>query len=112
VTRAHRYGIAGEAAAAAYLQQLGFHIVTRNLRSPDGEIDIVARDGETVVFIEVKARTSRRFGTALGAVDQRKRARMRAVAADFLQFMEPSAKARFDVLAIEGTTMRLYRGAF
>jgi len=112
VTRAHRFGAAGEEAAAAYLQSLGFRILARNLRAPDGEIDIVAREGETFVFIEVKARRSYRFGSALGAVDRRKRKRIRAVAEDYLQFVSPAATARFDVLAIDGSAMRLYRGAF
>ncbi|GAC1544255.1 MAG: YraN family protein [Vulcanimicrobiaceae bacterium] len=112
MTRAHRFGAAGEDAAAAYLRSIGFRILTRNLRAPGGEIDIVARDGETIVFIEVKARTSRRFGSALGAVDARKRARIRAVAEDYLQFAAPAAQARFDVLTIDGPAMRLYRGAF
>ncbi len=105
-------GRSGEDAAAAYIASLGFRIVARNLRGPGGEIDIVARDGETYVFIEVKTRTSRTFGGALAAVDARKRARIRAAAADFLQFVAPRAYARFDVLAIDGRRMRLHRGAF
>ncbi len=112
MTRAQRFGAAGEDAAAAYLKSLGFRILVRNLRAPDGEIDVVAREGTTFVFVEVKARTSHRFGSALGAVDYRKRKRIRAVAEDYLQFVAPAADARFDVLAIDGTTMRLYRGAF
>lgn len=112
MTRAHRYGEASEAAAATYLRSLGFAILTRNLRTPDGEIDIVAREGGTLVFIEVKARASYRFGSPLGAVDRRKRARIRAVAEDYLQFVAPTAKARFDVLTVDGATLRLYRDAF
>jgi len=105
-------GPAAEGAAAAYLTTLGFRVLERNLRSPGGEIDIVALDGDTVVFVEVKARASRAFGSALGAVDARKRARIRAVAADYLQFFAPAARARFDVITIEGTTLRLHRNAF
>lgn len=105
-------GRAGEEAAAAYLAGLGFRIERRNLRTPDGEIDIVAREGDTLVFVEVKARTSRAFGSALGAVDRRKRARIRAVAEDYLQYFPPQAKVRFDVVAIDGETIRLHRGAF
>ncbi len=105
-------GRAGEDAAAAYVASLGFHVVARNLRGPGGEIDIVARDGQTYVFIEVKTRASRAFGRALAAVDARKRARIRAVAADYLQFVAPQACARFDVLAIDGCDMCLHRGAF
>ncbi len=112
MSRACDLGAAGEDAASAYLQSIGYRIVTRNLRGPGGEIDIVARDGETIVFVEVKSRTSRRFGSALGAVDARKRARLRSVAADYLQFVAPNARARFDVLTFEGATLRLYRNAF
>lgn len=108
----HRLGTAAEDCAAAHLRTLGFRILRRNLRGPGGEIDIVARDGETVVFVEVKARRSRAYGSALGAVDARKRARIRAVAADYLQIFAPSARARFDVLTIEPGAIRLHRGAF
>ena len=105
-------GRAGEAAAADYLATLGFRIERRNLRTPDGEIDIVARDGDTIVFVEVKARATRTYGNALGAVDARKRRRIRAVAEDYLQYFEPEAKVRFDVVTIEGGAIRLHRGAF
>ena len=107
-----RLGRAGEDAAAAHLEALGYRILKRNLRGPGGEIDIVARDGATIAFVEVKARESRRFGSALAAVDARKRRRIRAIAADFLQYLEPGAKARFDVLAIENGRLTLHRGAF
>jgi putative endonuclease len=105
-------GRAGEDAAAAYLSGLGYRIERRNLRTPDGEIDIVARDGDTLVFVEVKARRSHAFGSAVGAVDARKRARIRAVAEDYLQFFPAHAKVRFDIVAIDGATIRLHRGAF
>jgi len=105
-------GRAGEQAAVDYLRSLGFEILRRNLRGPGGEIDIVAREAGVVVFVEVKTRSSRTFGSAMGAVDARKRRRIRAVAEDFLQFFAPGAKARFDVLAIDGASMRLHRGAF
>ncbi len=105
-------GASGEDAAADYLRSLGYRIVRRNLRGPGGEIDIVATDGEIVVFVEVKARRTRTYGSALAAVDARKRQRIRAVAADYLQFFAPHAKARFDVLAIDGALVRHVRGAF
>ncbi len=107
-----RLGQTGEDLAAAHLRELGYRIVKRNLRGPGGEIDIVAWDGETLAFVEVKARESRTFGSALGAVDARKRRRLRAIAADFLQFFAPEAKARFDVLTIERGTLVLHRNAF
>ncbi len=107
-----RFGQSGEERAAAYLRALGFRLERRNLRTPDGEIDIVAREGDTLVFVEVKARATRSFGGALGAVDARKRARIRAAAEDYLQFFPPQPKVRFDVVTIDGDTIRLHRGAF
>jgi putative endonuclease len=107
-----RLGRAGEDAACAYLESLGLRIMRRNLRGPGGEIDIVAAEGETIVFVEVKARTGRTFGSAVSAVNAAKRRRIRAVAADFLQFVAPQAKARFDVLAIDAGRMTLHRNAF
>ncbi len=101
-----------EDAAAAYVTRLGMRILGRNVRIREGEVDIVALDGETVVFIEVKARSNRRFGSALAAVDARKRRRLRAAAADYLQFVAPQARARFDVLTVERDGPRLHRGAF
>jgi putative endonuclease len=107
-----RLGDAAEATAVRYLESLGYRIVKRNLRGPGGEIDIVAQEGATMVFIEVKARTSATYGSALAAVDARKRKRIRAIAEDYLQFFAPTMKARFDVLALDRGTARLYRGAF
>jgi len=112
VSRASGKGHAGEEAAARYLESLGYRILRRNLRGPEGEIDILARDGRVLVFVEVKAREGRRFGSALGAVDARKRARIRALAANYLQFLPPQAEVRFDVVAFDGTRVAHYRGAF
>ncbi len=105
-------GRAGEAKAAAFLETCGYHIVQRNVRLPGGEIDLVCRDGETVVFVEVKSRGSARFGTALAAVDARKRATLRRLAADYLQIVQPHACVRFDVVALDGDRMTLHRNAF
>lgn len=102
----------GEAAAAAFLESLGFRILRRNLRGPGGEIDIVAREGRTLVFVEVKVRRGAAFGRAIEAVDWRKRRRIRTLAADFLQFFEEPPKVRFDVLAIDPDGMKLHRAAF
>ncbi len=101
-----------EDAAAEYVASLGWRILRRNLYGTGGEIDIVALDGATVVFIEVKARETRTFGSALSAVDARKRARIRAIAADFLQVVARNARARFDVVAFENGKLRHYRNAF
>ncbi|HZX67255.1 MAG TPA: YraN family protein [Candidatus Elarobacter sp.] len=105
-------GRAGETAAAALLEAAGYRIVARNVRLPGGEIDIIARDGDTVVFVEVKARASRTFGSAVGAVDARKRATLRKIAGDWLQVAAPRARARFDVVTFDGGRATLHRGAF
>jgi len=108
---AHR-GRQGEAAAAGYLEALGFRIVGRNVRFPGGEIDLVCKDGQTLVFVEVKARTSSAFGSALTAVDARKRRKIRDMAADYAQIHAPAASIRFDVVTIEGEKLALHKGAF
>ena len=111
MNRAER-GRAGEDAAVALLQAEGYRIVGRNVRVPGGEIDVIARDGDVVVFVEVKARASHAFGSAAGAVDARKRARLRAAAGDWLQIAAPRARARFDVVTVEYGHATLRRGAF
>ena len=105
-------GRAGEDAAAALLEANGYRIVARNVRVPGGEIDIIARDGDVVVFVEVKARAGASFGGALRAVDARKRATLRACAADWLQIAAPRARARFDVVTFDRGRAQLHRGAF
>ncbi|MGH7707929.1 MAG: YraN family protein [Vulcanimicrobiaceae bacterium] len=105
-------GRAAEDRAAAYLAANGLRIVARNFRGPGGEIDIVAVDRGTLVFVEVKQRATAGFGSALAAVDARKRRRIRTVAEDFLQFVPHVTKIRFDVLAIDGDRIRHHRGAF
>jgi putative endonuclease len=107
-----RKGRAGEDAAAGYLESLGYRILRRNLRGPDGEIDILARDGGALVFVEVKARAGRSFGSALGAVDARKRRRIRALAADYLQFLPAHAEVRFDVITFDRGNLAHHIGAF
>ncbi|GAC1411030.1 MAG: hypothetical protein NVSMB64_20520 [Candidatus Velthaea sp.] len=64
------------------------------------------------MFVEVKARKSARFGSALAAVDARKRRTLRALASDWLQIAAPHARARFDIVTIDGDRIELHRGAF
>jgi putative endonuclease len=94
------------------LESAGYVIVGRNVRVPGGEIDIICRDGDVVVFVEVKTRVSARFGSALAAVDARKRRKLRTLAADWLQYSAPRARARFDIVTVEGSRAVLHRGAF
>jgi putative endonuclease len=105
-------GRAGEARAADFLQSAGYRIVRRNLRLPGGEIDLVCREGDVIVFVEVKVRWSSRFGSALSAVNARKRATLRRLAADYVQIVAPNARVRFDVVAVDGERMILHRDAF
>ncbi len=105
-------GRAAEDAAAALLEAHGYRIVGRNVRLPGGEIDIIAREGDTVIFVEVKARASGTFGSAVQAVDGRKRATLRTIASDWLQIAAPRAKARFDVVTFDRGRAQLHRGAF
>jgi len=105
-------GRTGEDAAVALLRKRGYEIVGRNVRMPGGEIDVVARDGNVVVFVEVKARESRRFGSAVSAVDARKRRTLRRLAGEWLQLFAPRAMARFDVVAADGPQLAHYKDAF
>lgn len=105
-------GRAGEDRAAEFLQACGYRIVARNVRVSGGEIDAICLDGATLVVVEVKRRDSKRFGSALAAVDSRKRTALRRAAADYAQVVAPTAKIRFDVVAMDGDRVHLHRNAF
>jgi putative endonuclease len=94
-------GQLGEALAAQYLERRGFEIVARNLRSRLGEIDLVARDGRALVFVEVKARRGRRGDPPQAAVDGRKQARLARLALEYLaRTRRGDRTCRFDVVAV------------
>ncbi len=112
MNRRGKLGRQGEDTAVRLLEQRGYTVLGRNVRLPGGEIDVIGKDGDTIVFIEVKTRESGRFGSALGAVDARKRRTLRALAADWLQVAAPRARARFDVVTVDGERAELHRGAF
>jgi putative endonuclease len=99
--RRRAFGALGEQAAAAWLRGRGYEIVARNVRTRYGEIDLVARDGATLVFVEVKARSGPRFGHPLESVGARKRARLARLAAAFMHEhgIEPD-RIRFDAVAV------------
>jgi putative endonuclease len=107
-----RKGQAGEDRAVAFLSAHGYRVLARNVRLPGGEIDAVALDGPTLVIVEVKRRDGATFGNALRAVDARKRATLRRIAADYAQVVAPNAKIRFDVVALDGNRAVLHRNAF
>ena len=96
-----RLGEAGEAAAERWLRGAGLVIVARGFRVRCGEIDLIARDGPVVVFVEVKTRTSDGFGRPAEAVTAIKRGRIARVAALFLARSGWGEKAcRFDVVEV------------
>lgn len=96
-------GAKAEQAAADFLQAQGLQILERNYLRRLGELDIVARDGETLVIAEVRCRSSNRFGGAAASVDTRKRMRLIRAASQLLQQRRDLARlrVRFDVLAVD-----------
>lgn len=94
-------GRRAEAAAAALLEAKGLRIVARNWRLPTGELDLVADDGGTCVFVEVRSRTGTAFGHPLEAVTAHKRARVVRAARHYLAEVGPKADGfRFDVVGV------------
>jgi putative endonuclease len=97
-----KQGQAGEDAALAYLQKKGLKILERNYRFERGEIDLIAEEGEELVFIEVKARRSNAFGSPEDAVTEEKQEQIIAVADGYLYERDINNRpCRFDVVAIE-----------
>ena len=94
-------GRRGEDAAARYLRRLGYVIVARGHRDNIGEIDLVAIDGRTVVFVEVKTRTTHDAGHPADAVDDAKQKRLTRLALSYLKRHDLlECRARFDVVAV------------
>lgn len=95
-------GYFGEDLAAKHLEQAGLAVMLRNYRCPKGEIDIIARDGKTLVFVEVRLRTSAVRGYAEESIGLWKKQRLRSIATYFLldKGYETWPDIRFDVIAI------------
>jgi len=96
------FGAFGEAAASEELIRRGYRIVERNCRSRWGELDVVAYDGATLVFVEVKARRGTQFGDPATAVDRRKQQRLVRLAQRYLALRrlgEPLC--RFDIVVVD-----------
>jgi putative endonuclease len=112
-------GRRGEEAAATYLERVGFTVLDTNWRTKAGEVDIVARDGDTLVLVEVKTRRSLTRGTPEDAVSVTKQRRIGRLAGAYLQGMEhePAGGVRFDVVTIyvlgeDRALLRHHRAAF
>ncbi|KPK49907.1 MAG: hypothetical protein AMS22_12950 [Thiotrichales bacterium SG8_50] len=97
-------GLKAEDQAQRYLARRGLKLLTRNYRSPYGEIDLIMRDRNVLVFVEVRYRRDARFGLAAETVDSRKQARLRATAEHYLINTKGACEhpCRFDVVALAG----------
>ncbi|MEK6591833.1 MAG: YraN family protein [Pseudomonadota bacterium] len=95
-------GAAAEELAAAFLQRRGLEITARNYRCRFGEIDLVALDGKTLVFVEVRQRKSEDFGGAAASITHDKRARLLRTARHYLARIRGEQPCRFDAVLIRG----------
>jgi putative endonuclease len=112
-----RTGKRGEDLAAAHLRKAGYQIVAQNYRCLYGEVDIIARDGGTIVFVEVKSRKSEKFGPPQEAVGLEKRKKLSRISLHYLQQKRLEAfNARYDVVSVrmspDGDRIDLIRNAF
>jgi putative endonuclease len=97
-------GAWGEDLALRYLLRRGYRLLERNYRQRRGEIDLIVRDDEVLVFVEVKLRRSKGFGDPLEAVTARKQATIRSLAEQYLAESQPDFETlRFDVIGILAT---------
>ena len=96
-----RRGELGERAAKKHLQKLGLKFLAANFRSARGEIDLIFRDGDCLVFVEVKTRSSEEWTRPASAVDARKRTLLSQTALDYLRRLKnPPVKIRFDIMEV------------
>ncbi|PID40195.1 MAG: YraN family protein [Proteobacteria bacterium] len=117
LNRQQEFGRRSERLAAVYLKRKGYRILETNFRCSSGEIDIIAREKKTIVFVEVKARSSRKFGSPKAAVTPAKQRKISMAALAYLkQSRQLDARARFDVVAIDAaggkTDIELVENAF
>lgn len=113
-----RRGRRGEEAARQHLQSLGLKFLTANFRSKRGEIDLIFRDKDCLVFVEVKTRSSEAWTRPAKAVDSRKKKLISKTAMDYLRLLkDPQVKVRFDIVEVllkegEVSEVRHLPGAF
>jgi len=105
------FGNDGEILAEKFLRSRGLEILVKNFHAREGEVDLIAREGEQIVFVEVKARRSQKFGSAIEAVDERKLKKIAVAGEKFLQKNSlENAAWRVDVIAIENGRVEWLRG--
>ncbi|MGM0569068.1 MAG: YraN family protein, partial [Elusimicrobiota bacterium] len=103
----------GEEKALFFLKQKNYSIIKRNWRCRAGEIDIIAREGDTLCFIEVKSRNTNSHGTALESVDRFKKEKLITLAEHYISENNISdTDLRFDVVAVFRDSVKLLRNAF
>lgn len=115
VSPPQRAGAAAEQLALDYLSSRGLRLVERNFRARAGEIDLIMREAEELVFVEVRARASAGFGGAAASVTAAKQRRIHRAAQLYLQSRLGDARwpaLRFDVVALESGSIRWLRSAF
>ncbi len=106
-------GARGEDRVAAWYEANGYSVVDRNWRCREGELDLVVRRGRVVVFCEVKTRSSTTFGAPVEAVTRTKQARLRVLAARWLDGSDvPAREIRFDVASVLDGKVEVLEGAF
>ena len=110
-------GVGGEDLAAGWYEEHGYEILERNWRRREGEVDLIVRRGATVVFSEVKTRSTDRFGTGAESVLPAKQRRLRRLASRWLSELTPAAgrarvELRFDVVSITAGQVEVIEDAF
>ena len=96
-----RHGELGERAAKKHLKRQGLKFLVANFRSPRGEIDLIFRDGDCLVFVEVKTRSSEEWIRPAAAVNKERRGRLTRAALDYLRLLKnPPVKLRFDIVEV------------
>ncbi len=109
-----RLGRSGEDAAARFYRSHGYQVLDRNWRVKEGELDLICERGGEIVFVEVKTRTSTRFGTGAEAVTPAKQRRIRGLALQWLRASgRRSSRLRFDVIDVDAQNrIKPYKNAF
>jgi putative endonuclease len=117
VDRRRTLGQAGEGLACRWYEEHGYEVLDRNWRRREGEVDLIVRRGPTVVFCEVKTRSSDRFGTGAESVLEAKQRRIRRLASRWLSELTPAVgrsrvEVRFDVVSITAGKIEVIENAF
>lgn len=100
-------GEAAEALAATFIEGRGLRIIARNYRCRHGELDLIARDGEMLVFIEVRRRSGNAFGGAAASIDAAKREKLLKAARHYLAGLPTALACRFDAVLLSGEPPRI-----